>query len=81
MKFTNKYARVDNLGGVVTTPIGLMVLWFGPPAHIVAINVSKWTPQQLHVAKMNKIYSICNKCVMQRSVAGDILGSLRVKCA
>src|SRR6218665_680712 len=37
-------------------------------------------PQQL--PNMIKIYSICNKCVMQKSVGGWIppLGSLRVKC-
>src|SRR6218665_653681 len=75
VNFTNTNARVDNQGGGIHSPgsswyykYNVFMVW-AASTHFSSKCI-QMDPQQL--PKMIKLYSICNKCVMQKSMEGWI---------
>jgi len=82
-----KYGRVDKLGDGIHNPgyqqyirYNFLMAWAIRP--IYTSKCVQMVSQQLHVPKTSKVYSICNKCSLQKSVGEGVdttpLGSRRV---
>ena len=78
--FTNKYVRVDKLGGILGMAYDVYLLnGVGYQNNLyLCVQID---PQQL--PKTSKFYSLCNKCDMQKAAGGGQWippsGSLKVK--